>query len=65
MSKLLPCLFPLVIDHILLSKNINPDEKVTKENKSFVLESGKICLDFLKLYLQSKNKGYLFYKEEI
>jgi hypothetical protein len=48
MSKLLPCLFPLVIEHILLSKNINPDEKVTKENKSFVLESGKICLDFLK-----------------
>jgi hypothetical protein len=53
----------LVIDHILISNNKNPDEKVSKENKEFSIECGQICLNFLKSYLQSKHKGYLFYKE--
>ena len=35
--KLLPCLFPLVIEHILLSNNKNPQDKVTKQNKNLVL----------------------------
>lgn len=28
--KLIPCLFPLVIEHILLSNEKNPEDKVSK-----------------------------------
>jgi hypothetical protein len=29
--KMIPCLFPQVIDHILTSKGINPDTKIDGE----------------------------------
>lgn len=46
--KLIPCLFPAVIDNILIGENINPDLDVSANNISEIEEASKVCFKFLK-----------------
>ena len=63
--KMIPCLFPQVIDHLLLSNGIDSDIKIdSEEAKEKVLDAGKVCLKFLKAFISSKQKGYLYSKGE-
>ena len=60
--KLIPCLFPLVINHILAANNFNPDDPITSEDVEKCTAASKISLKFLKEFLKSKHQGYLFSK---
>lgn len=61
--QLIPCLFPQVIDHILTLNSIDGDIKVQSEvENQTTLAAASHCLSFLKDFLASKHKGYLYTK---
>ncbi len=61
--KVIPCLFPLVIEHILLGLGLNPDQKITLDQMELVMKAVNGSMEFLKDFIKNKQKGYIFYKE--
>lgn len=63
--KLIPCLYPLVIEHLLITKGFDPDRKIDgEEGKEVALQGAKACFDFLKGFIGKKQAGYLYTKGE-
>ena len=62
--KVIPCLFPLVIESILIAQGLNPDEKITLQKMELVMKSVDCSINFLMSFLNNKQKGYIFYKEK-
>lgn len=65
MFKLIPCLFPLVIEHLLTTNGFDPERKIDgEEGKKAALDGSKVCYDFLKAFIGKKQAGYLYQKGE-
>lgn len=63
--KMIPCLFPQVIEHILTSNEINPDAKVEgEEGKQLALKAAEVSFNFLKNFVGKKQRGYMYSKGE-
>lgn len=63
--KLIPCLFPSVIQHILTTKGVDPQKKIDgDQGKEKALEGAKACFDFLKAFVGKKQQGFLYSKGE-
>lgn len=57
--KLIPCLFPQVIDHILTKGGFQSNEKCTQENIEIQAKAAAVALDWTKKFQSEVHKGYL------
>lgn len=62
--KLIPCLFPAVIENILLANGIDPDQNFQLEKIEPIEHACKVAYKFLKEFLKSEHKGFLYSKSE-
>jgi hypothetical protein len=57
--KLIPCLFPQVIDHTLSKGGYPPNERCTLENLDLTSKAAEDALNFTKRFQSEVHPGYL------